>query len=556
MNSMTDSNNTKKIHVAVSSQDEEEFRIVWTLGFVGKRRLANESNTRQAVQTELESLLTAAHKEHAKLVAVSSPAIGGDLIFAEECLRMGIPWRAILPFDSLEFLKDDFSTRDEARFRQCIEKAYAVEVAPVDISLVEANPAHGDPVINQGNRNAAYLDAGYRVVESSDVVLFVWDGVSGGVGGSGDAWNYAETLKKPVWCWNPQTGRDERHRWPGNTGQGRDHKRLFNARLMPELLATLEALPQGYRKGKDTAMQWAVRARFNQLDTLALREQEKTKGGLQRVLTLHLVATVAAGISFTFLGGQHHPEFWSLALFTAIVGWTKPVCAYLALRHEKALHHDRHQDHWVDARVAAELCRSILITWTIPNQPQNIFDVEDFPRFRRLIHSLLTTRALDQPTIAAQSTLEEACASYVNDRLIDQADFFEKKRAAALKQHRIWHAIFVAATLYVIAGGSLLAAAHTKGLHFPMPDWTEQILACLLIIAPFLATYALAIQTIHDTRRRLARYAVMALYLRRQMDAIVQSRSSVARLRLIAATERMLIEELHEWDSVTRHITV
>ena len=123
-------------------------------------------------------------------------------------------------------------------------------------------------------------------------------------------------------------------------------------------------------------------------------------------------------------------------------------------------------------------------------------------------------------------------------------------------RHRQWHVIFVAATWYVILGGTALAVAHSRFFDSHLPPWLNHTLACLLIIAPFLATYALAIQTIHDTRRRRTRYEAMARYLQKQIEGIERSRSSVARLRLIATTERRLIEELHEWHSVTRHVAV
>jgi hypothetical protein len=545
-----------------ATPDPGAFKIVWTLGFAGKRDLTDVSGARAALRAELRALLAAASQQQAQLVAVSSAAIGGDLVFAEECISAGIPWRALLPFAAAEFLNDQFSSEDRERFSRCLEKAYAVETMATDLSSIQPVAGHPDAEKNAARRVNAYLDCSNRVVEIADLVLFVWDGFRGGIGGSADSWEYAEILKKPVWRWNPQAKRDERHRWPGIAEQGRENEALFEAKPLSNLMAAAQLMSPGAQQDGDTENQRTVRALFHRLDELALREQEHTKVGLQRVLTLHLFATIAAGISFTFLSGQHASPWSLLAVVIAVVALAKPFLAFRAWRHEKALHHDRSQDRWVDARVSAELCRSTLTTWNLPIQPDNVFDVEDFPRFRRLIHSLLTKRALDQGTIATHWTLEKACAHYVELRIREQAAFFDRKQAIARAQHRKWHRRFLVATWYVILGGGILAGAHIGEIYHPegweieIPKWLDHTLACFLIIAPFAATYALAIETIHDTRRRLTRFEVMSRYLHKQIEGISKCRSSVARLRLIAAAERMLVEELHEWDSVTRHTTV
>src|SRR5689334_19781383 len=109
MENPTETANRAEVSAARMAQCAEDFRVIWTLGFAGKRRLPDCDDARQALRTELEGLLSAAECEQARLVAVSSLAIGSDLLFAEECLRMSIPLRVMLPFDAQEFLKDDFS---------------------------------------------------------------------------------------------------------------------------------------------------------------------------------------------------------------------------------------------------------------------------------------------------------------------------------------------------------------------------------------------------------------------------------------------------------------
>jgi hypothetical protein len=52
------------------------------------------------------------------------------------------------------------------------------------------------------------------------------------------------------------------------------------------------------------------------------------------------------------------------------------------------------------------------------------------------------------------------------------------------------------------------------------------------------------------------RYPEMERYLNRLADTLAQCNGNPSRLRLIEQAERMMIEEQHEWFSVTRNFSV
>jgi hypothetical protein len=81
-------------------------------------------------------------------------------------------------------------------------------------------------------------------------------------------------------------------------------------------------------------------------------------------------------------------------------------------------------------------------------------------------------------------------------------------------------------------------------------------LAAAAIVAPFLASYALGQITIRDCRRRVSRYKKMSAYLISLARTLNTCRANGSRLRIIEQAERMLIEEHHEWISVTRNYSV
>jgi len=105
------------------------------------------------------------------LVAVTSLAIGADQLLARLVLEQGGSIHAVLPFADIE---RSFSPEDIPAYRELVGKA-AVEVLDT-----------------LGTDEDAYLIAGQRVADLSDVVLAVWNGrAAKGKGGTADVVAYA-----------------------------------------------------------------------------------------------------------------------------------------------------------------------------------------------------------------------------------------------------------------------------------------------------------------------------------------------------------------------------
>lgn len=105
------------------------------------------------------------------LVGVTSLAIGADQLLARLVLEKHGKNRAVLPFADVE---RSFAPEDVPAYRELARQA-AVEVLDTP-----------------GTDQDAYLAAGYRVVDLSDVVLAVWNGrPAKGKGGTADVATYA-----------------------------------------------------------------------------------------------------------------------------------------------------------------------------------------------------------------------------------------------------------------------------------------------------------------------------------------------------------------------------
>jgi hypothetical protein len=105
------------------------------------------------------------------LVGVTSLAVGADQLFARLVHERGGTIHAVLPFADIE---RSFSPDHVPAFRELVEQA-TVEVLQTP-----------------GTDEDAYLAAGQRVVDLSDIVLAVWNGKPAkGKGGTADVVAYA-----------------------------------------------------------------------------------------------------------------------------------------------------------------------------------------------------------------------------------------------------------------------------------------------------------------------------------------------------------------------------
>src|SRR3954451_23426358 len=83
----------------------------WVIGFTGHRQLSDAGKVRSRLREVLEEIKTLADGQ---FVAMSSAAIGGDSLFAEEAQRAGMPWLCVLPFPAEAFFNErDFPDSGE-----------------------------------------------------------------------------------------------------------------------------------------------------------------------------------------------------------------------------------------------------------------------------------------------------------------------------------------------------------------------------------------------------------------------------------------------------------
>lgn len=321
-----------------------------------------------------------------------------------------------------------------------------------------------------------------------------------------------------------------------------------------------------------------VKSLLDCLDNAASKYQKQARGGLTLMLGLHLGASCVAALFATVLDFQH--DHWkviakgvaAITILIIALAALKPLAAFWAWRIEHDLDHKKVRQKWVTFRILAEICRSALHRWQLPIQPLDAMDEEDFPKIKRLIRSLRLLRELEHPTADAADPAEQdkamkvACNAYATRRLEGQADYFMSEQWLATRSEKFWHRVFEWSLVITIIFGLVTVllkidhaypCGHESDHHFEWPwvGWTNW-LGAAVIIGPFLAAFALGKITVSDARRRALRYDEMHHYLTRLSQTLQACEATSSQLRIIEHAERMLIEEQHEWFSVTRNYTV
>jgi len=110
---------------------------------------------------------------------ITSLAVGADQLFARLVLEKAGRIYVVLPFTGIE---SSFPASGVELFRKLLASADRVEVLHVE-----------------GSAEDAYLAAGQRVVDLSDIVVAVWDGrPAKGKGGTADVVAYARRQSVPL----------------------------------------------------------------------------------------------------------------------------------------------------------------------------------------------------------------------------------------------------------------------------------------------------------------------------------------------------------------------
>jgi hypothetical protein len=427
-----------------------------------------------------------------RLAAVSSVAAGADMLFGQAALERSVPWLVLLPFGREEFAKD-FTPEQWSEAEALMQRAASIQVGPPT-----------------GSRDEAYLETGLRTVDECDVLVAVWNGnPAAGTGGTAEVVAYARQVGRPLVWIHSETGA-----------------------IVQERMDKLPA-PEPLPATPEPTGQATVAALFADFDAAALRHAPAAKHITAIVIILHLVASGAAVLSMMLgLAG---------AAAYAIAGFKMACLAaslWLVFRHRHA-HHE-----WMRTRISAEMCRSALATWILPD-PEIAFPKTRVPGFEQLQRTIRLERLADR---APRPDLERTRDTYLEHRLRDQARYFSRQLAKAAPRHRLLKTTASACTVGAIALGILVLVLGLLHVHGP----AYFVVKGLSLTLPLINAALLSFVAAHDLGRRVSRYDEMVRTLDTLAVRMSHVRSWASLERVATETETALIQEALEWHSVSR----
>ena len=474
----------------MNSETTPIFHRLWLIGFAGHRTVPDPAQAKAVIRKELHDFAASLDGE---VVGVASAAAGADLLFLEACAEAGMRTVVILPFDRERF-QEDFDDPEEWK-RACalMDAALWCEVAPGN----ETAPA-------------AYHVVARQVMDVSDRMIFLWDGEPArGLGGT------AETvLEAAEWM------------VPSRVIDAATFRTSWNAGLVPTNAAD--------RSFADLPAARNVAELFDKLDKRAVNGAPRSRWFAAGSMSVNHMATFVQAFLVVFLVSEAKERGGLIKFMMAIVAATLPwVGSRLRL-----------QEKWVNDRVRAELLRSLLSSHE-PGSPLRPPALELFESDQAFLRSA----ALQ--LVAERKGWEQASREYLQKRIDGQIGFFKSKGELAAKRMRLFGALFLTASI-----GALLFtgfAVFAKVMHLKMSPridlWGMEFLPAIL---PGLAAWSLAMISVFEFKRRSNLYTQLVGALQRLRPKVAEAKCASAAEQAIRQIERLLLNELLEWQGPRR----
>lgn len=478
-----------------------ELPLFHVVGFTGHRQLADPDGVARAIATVLAELK---RESPGEWIALSSAAIGADVAFVRAALDLGLGWEALLPLPVVDFERD-FTPEEWAEVKALLARAEHLEVA--------AEP---------GSREEAYLTGGFEVVNKCDVLLALWDGLPArGKGGTADVVAYARAMGRPLVIVNPDTKVVRRENF--------ERLRLHdsNLRFLNSVAGPAAPEPATARD--------RVAAFLHKVDHAATTSSPHFRRLTALTVGFHVSATALATAALAF--GWH----WVGLPWGKLVLLLGAIAVAMVMRHR----HTQHQ--WVRCRLAAEITRSALAIWGLPRASRLFgdFDWAGVEPLRRSLDVLHRRASREAP-----QDFDTFRQGYLVNRIDDQLRYFARQEARAvplLGRLRLGFGVCSVGAVVFTLGYAVSGALHLEvektlqafGFYF------------LPIILPVLAAAFMSLISINDLHRRVARYREMCIRLETVRKEIAHAQTWAGLERAIAKAERVLLQEVFEWHSIT-----
>jgi SMODS and SLOG-associating 2TM effector domain 1 len=508
------------------------------IGVTGHRVLADEealaAKVREAV-AQAELLVPPTAATPVLLTVVSSLAEGADRLVAREMLgREGVRLEVPLPLPRERYRRDFRTPESQREFDELMRRA----------SLVVEPELATDP-------EDGYLQVGRYVVDRSDVLLALWDGLPArGEGGTAEIVEYAQEQEKPV-LWIRAAGDGVERLGPALSLDGFERLDELNRPAIPErdaveLLAKVherdrrsgvEAIRILGQEEADKLSGWIV-PYLARADKLALRFQR-----WYYRLSAALYVAAAAAVAVVAVQAFVFPdEPWLVWIEVALLASLVLVVFY---GRRQRLHR-----RWLSYRFLAERFRSAFFLAAaglgrrLEGGVERASGKEPAEEWVQRAFSEVWTR---RPAVEAQGGAEGVRDFLAERWIAEQRRYYAAARRRFERRHRLLLAGIYGAFLTTI----LAAVAHARELGGHEGHEAE-LFSILSLTLPAVGAALSGLLAQREYQRNSERYRWMEHSLE-AAEQRMRSADTAAAVRLVAAeAETTLLEENSDWVGVMR----
>ena len=505
-------------------------RPVWIVGVIGHRTLAAPAPLERVVTAQLEMLRAAAGARGGEIHLLCSVAAGTDLIAIRAARRLNLPVHLLLPLPDEEFF-EDFADAPAA----LAEARAALAEARARLERDSVNI-----VLTSGGRPDCYFDTDVRIVESSDLVVAVWDGLqTDKLGGTAQLAALAEAMKKPVVQIHPATlavtsARHDAAQWPPGDEQW-------------DRLARMGIFAPDAAAATDEDRSRAIK---NRLSTAANADAFDFRRAAQLLIILGALAGLA-GLTHGILA-KRVPG----GVVTALQA-TQLVLSLLVLHRRWSITRSTLVDKWTNARIGAEIWRGLAssLPFTDPLRPTA---GQLLPEWRRVAVSLGTlVNRYRQPHFARQAVpLAAFKDDYGRERLENQHKYYTRELGRSARWSRRLPAIARRCSQATPAFVVLAMLNRAAGLGWDNHPVGIIVVAVLPAFLPIIAAVADGLVSTFDHQRRQNRFSSIVLSLELLRTELKHLGTEDSVRKLVERCERLLLSEQVEWRHVTKKVKV
>ncbi|MES2658322.1 MAG: hypothetical protein V4689_06870 [Verrucomicrobiota bacterium] len=456
---------------------------IWFVGFAGHRAVPDRAAAKAVISRELQTIRGTVSGE---LVGISSAAAGADLLFLDACREAGLRTVVLLPFPKERFEKDFDDPAEWERACRHMEDAWWCEVSP-----------------GGEDAPAAYHVVARESLEVADRMLFLWNGKPAlGLGGTAETVREAKDREISSRIIDAET--------LIATWNGKEPDR--NARDPDfEDLPVTSSIGNLFKQLDERAVQGALRSRYFAAGSMSLNHLATI---LQVVLVTFALTAAESGAMVKLL----------MVTVAALLPW-------LGSRL-------RWKECWIRDRVRAELLRSLLYSHE-PGSPLRPPAAELFGKEA----PFLRTAALH--LVKDRCGWESARDQYLSERIDGQIGYLRNQAEKAVKRMAVFGRVFwVASWSAVLIGAYVVISAWLH--NSPKPPWDLR-LGLLTGVLPGVAAWCLAIISVFEFKRRASTYRHFVDELIRLRPKITAASCASAVATAINQIERLLLNELWEW---------